>query len=539
MNRTTALQTVERKSFGGSAYDSLTHSMMFRSYKPHNFGIKGAQLFSSKLGSHLINKKFTYYTASVGNIHTLPGGVDDYEWSLIADADVDFRISELLVNPTGFAGKNKARFKIALDRDWVHEPCLLKCENANLPLIRIIGYPKKRSANSFEYECELQTSDLNAYIPVSYLMPEKRFIDASTSVSDELNQKGAGVSFGEMFKLQSWTGNYARKATFSDKFVRTEIACRNEGRQLPKSSTYNVGGKQMQGGAIGVGYTYTQPFNLTNGGSPEVVNKGVFITKIEAMLEDRIMQDREMNMEFGHLEKTVDSDSGRTMKVAPGWRQLVRDGHLKVHSGGITLSEIYEYLAEIFLTRREHSDRRIVLSSGEAGVELLHRLIAAEASQYQYIDTLFTQKRNDPQGYHDNELQYGAQFTKIKLPMGYILEIAYDPIKDDRKLFPEKAPGTNRTIESYSMDIFDFGQTDQKAIGASRSENMTMVMQDGVESYYTVSNVYNFETGAINDGSNAYSNNKELSINREMSGSLCTWDASRIGRIEFRPVSIV
>jgi len=73
----------------------------------------------------------------------------------------------------------------------------------------------------------------------------------------------------------------------------------------------------------------------------------------------------------------------------------------------LTLSELYEYLAEIFLTRRDHSDRRIVLSSGEGGVEFLHRLIAQEASQFQYIDTLFTQKRNDPQGYHDNELEYG------------------------------------------------------------------------------------------------------------------------------------
>ena len=117
-----------------------------------------------------------------------------------------------------------------------------------------------------------------------------------------------------------------------------------------------------------------------------------------------------------------------------------------------------------------------------------------------------------------------AQFTKIKLPMGYIMEIAYDPIKDDRKLFPEKAPGTNRTVESFSMDIFDFGATDQKAFDANRPENMTCVMQDGVESYFSVSNVYNFETGAVTDGSNTYSNNKELGIYRETSGGLCVWD---------------
>lgn len=108
--------------------------------------------------------------------------------------------------------------------------------------------------------------------------------------------------------------------------------------------------------------------------------------------------------------------------------------------------------------------------------------------------------------------------------MGYVLEMVYDPIKDDRKLFPEKAPGTNRTIESYAMDIFDFGATDQKAFDANRSENITMVKQDGVESYFSVSNVYDFATGAIKDGSNAYSNNKELGIYRETSAGLCVWD---------------
>lgn len=123
--------------------------------------------------------------------------------------------------------------------------------------------------------------------------------------------------------------------------------------------------------------------------------------------------------------------------------------------------------------------------------------------------------------------------------MGYTIEMVYDPIKDDRKLFPEKAPGSNRTIESYAMDIFDFGATDQKAFDANRSENITMVKQDGVESYFSVSNVYDFETGAEKGGSNVYSNNKELGIYRETSAGLAIWDVSRVGRIEFAPYALV
>lgn len=119
--------------------------------------------------------------------------------------------------------------------------------------------------------------------------------------------------------------------------------------------------------------------------------------------------------------------------------------------------------------------------------------------------------------------------------MGYVVEFCHDPLKDDRKYFPEKAPGTNRTLESFSMDIFDFGETDQKAQDASMAKNMCMVMQDGVDAYWHVSNVYDFGTGAIKDGGNAYSNNKDLGIYREMSGGLAVWDVSRIGRISYNP----
>jgi len=177
----------------------------------------------------------------------------------------------------------------------------------------------------------------------------------------------------------------------------------------------------------------------------------------------------------------------------------------------------------------------IKIATGEAGLEMLHKLVAAEASQFQYVDTLSI--RDAKSEYHDYAKDYGIQFTKIRFPMGYVVEFVHDPIKDDRKLFMELAPGTNRTVESYCMDIFDFGSTDQKALDATGGQNICAVMQDGVESYFTVSNVYNFETGAVKDGSNVYSPNKESGIYRELSRSLCVWDVTRVGRLEFNPLS--
>jgi len=319
--RRTALQLVERKSFGGSSYDSLGWASMFRTYKPANLGIKSAQLFSSELGSHVVNKKFTYYTAAKGNVYMLPAGVDDYEWSVVGDADVDFRITELLVGASTQPGKGNGTFKIALDRDWLHEPAIIKGENANLPLLKVLGTAKQRSANSWEYEVELQTGDASAWFPVAYLQPGMRFIRVSTAVSDELNTKYAGDAFGEMLKLQSWVGNYANKAEFTDKFIRLEISAR-EGKNPMPTSGYSVAGKSYKDSAIGVGYMYTQKMAVSGTNDKEVIEQGVFITKIEARLMERTEQDREFNCEFGSLQKTVDRDSGRTLKVSAGWRQI-------------------------------------------------------------------------------------------------------------------------------------------------------------------------------------------------------------------------
>lgn len=113
---------------------------------------------------------------------------------------------------------------------------------------------------------------------------------------------------------------------------------------------------------------------------------------------------------------------------------------------------------------------------------------------------------------------------------GLEVSIVHDPTKDDRSRFPELAPGTNYTLESFTMDIFDLGITDQTPNGMN-GQNMCMVMQDGVEEYYTVCGVYNFNTGAEISGNNVYTNSKELGIYRTIAGSLNVWDVTRVGQI--------
>jgi hypothetical protein len=530
--RKTALSTVTRSDFDGNYFDSLTHATMFRSYRPFDLGVRSAQLYSSKLKSDLINKKFTYFTAAQKNTFMLPGGTDDYTWQLVNDSARVFRITAVYVDANSAPGKGGQKFKIALDTPGLMSPVVIKTESANAPLLRIIGQPTQIGPNSYEYVVQLQDGDVNASIPVEFLQENRQIIDVSTSVSDELNQKYGGDYFDDMFKLQSVVGNYARSATFTDKFIRTEIACRKKGTSMPAGLTYGVDGKGYSDGAIGHGYVYQQDFKGLGG---KMIQKGVFVTNIEARLEERLMEDRENMMEFGRLELGKDNDTGRNRKVAAGYAQLVLEGQYFAHNGSLTLTELENYLTNIFATRKNFMDRTIKVATGEGGMKFLHRLIAAEASTLNLAtDNIFLQKRNGGT-VHENELIYGSQFTAIRLLNGIVVEFVYDPIKDDQTKFPEMAPGSFHTVMSYTMDVFDFGVTDQTPQGASTHSNMTMVYQDGVEEYTRQQGLYDFQTGAINDGSVVNSSSKEIEIRRATSGSLGIFDVSRIGRIEFIP----
>ena len=530
VTRTTALVSHERSDFGGSYFDSFTHSRMFKSMTPFNFGVKMAKTFSQELDSEVVNKLFTFYTIAQGNAYGLPAGTDDYTWYAGHDAEPEFRFTELLVDAASRPGKGNLPFKFACDKNWLHEPAIIKLGGYGLPLVRILGHPTQRSANSWEYEAVIQDGDPNTFIPVAELRPDKTFTRVSSGVSDELNQKYAPDQYGDMYKLQSWTSNYANKAEFTDKFIRAEIGARQSGKRV-NGMSYSVEGKTFNDGCIGKGYVYQA--NMRGDGG-KVIPAGIFITAVEARLEERTMMDREMMMKYGRLEKTTDRESGRPIKFAPGWDQLVRDGQFMEHNGSLSLNQIFEWLNNLFINRRGFKNRDIKLVGGTGAISWLNKKIYEEYAQIMTVDTNFVKPNSTPTGVHSNELEYGAQFTKIKLPMGITISIDYDPSKDNTAIHKTMAPGTNYTQESYCIDVYDFGASDYAASGA-RGENITMIYQEGVESFFTVSNVYDFESGAIKDGGNAYGNSKELGIYREMSGSLGVWDTERIGRIEFNP----
>jgi len=523
LSRRSAVTTVERTSFGGTYFDALTYNRMFRKYQAYDFGVVSTNMFSSDLGGHLMNKKFTYLTAAENRVYWLPGGISHYSWKLVASPRVEFTFCDLLVGASDQVGKGGEEFEFTLDKGWLHEPVIIKTEADNLPGIRIIGDPVKLSENVYKYRGVIQSSNPNDWIPAEYLQPGRKAIDLATAVPDESNKKFGGQQFSDVHKLQSHIGVVARKATVTDKMIRTEIGCRQERRSLPENYDSDK--------SIGIGHVWQTTYR---NGTGKEIKANTFITALEARLEEKVQMDRENLMQFGRNESTYDVDTNKKQRTAPGWEEMVKDSSVLRHNGSVTLDEIYQYLMNKFITRTPFSERHIKLVSGTGGIAYMQRLLGEEAKIHTVMDTHFIRERKDGgSGFHKHELEYGSQFTKWLAPNGITVELVYDPTKDDPQLYRTLAPGTSNTKESYCYDIYDFGHTKQAPANASRKDNMVMVREHGVEEYFTVSNVYDPYTGAIKDGSNAYSLNKDASFYRTLDGSLGIFDVSRIGRIQF------
>lgn len=529
--RKTAIQQVERSSFGGSFYDSQNWAAMFRSYSPVDFGVIGGQTFASELGSHIVNKAFMWYTLAQGHVMELPGGHNDYSWKLYEDAEVRATITR---STTGTQlGKAGNQIKFYLDRNWFEEPTVLRTEGRDQPGIRIIGEPVQVSANEWEYTGVIQDGDPLSFIETRYFEAGRTMMDAFTVVADEANMKYSGIHFGNLSSLQSWIGYVARKVEVSDKFIRLEKSCRESKTSVPNGQGYMFGNK-MHHSAIGTGYVISNAEHKVD--KKKMIDKGYFIPTVNAILEERIMSDKELAMFFGRLENTSDFDTGRPAKVPPGWLQIAKDGHYVSHSGNITIGDFYDFLNSKFTTRKDFMERPTVLRSGSGGLEFFSRLIAIQAgvSGLTFLDSFFIDEVPAAHLAGGKGLQWGNQFSRIKLPNGHLIECVHDPMKDNPIIFPEKADNSYYTEESFSFDIWDLGETDAAPSNARTKSNIAYVFEPEAEENFVISNVYDPISGSIKDGSSVSNLNKEAGFYKASSYGLAVWDTSRIARWEYR-----
>ncbi|GIU70136.1 MAG: hypothetical protein KatS3mg002_1372 [Candidatus Woesearchaeota archaeon] len=495
--------TTITEGWGGNSVNS-TH--LIRTYgldKPHDLSYNAtniAQLFSAT--DRYKDKPLIGMTEAKGKKIYLSSR--QYTWKLIGHMKQAARVTSVVETSTE-PGRNEQTFKIRLDKGWFDKPDIIQGQAAgnNFPL-EVIS--KTRVGLEWEYEVQLHGSDPNRSFPVAGLQINQEFYKVGTTVRDESNNEYGTMQFNSIFELRNQLGNVAEKIEFTDKALRID---KNSGEVVQKLKSWRV---------------------------PFLDNKGKkyynFMPMAEAEVFENIYQDIEWALNFGRkgLKMDIVNNEGYVRTTGPGFRQQSEDGHVLTHNGNLTLSRLDEFLTSIYRGRKDATpaNRKIVLSTGEMGAKMFHEMVLSDATSFLTLnDSLYID------GKDFRHLSYGVQFTHYRGSNGLDVTVMLDPSKDNPIYCPQTHPViTDACIDSWRMDIMDFGQTAQSS--GETGDNISMVCEKFADYYFTTAGKWDPKTGMpINDGSHGVSGGVSgYATYVEKSFGLMIRDISRCGVIK-------
>lgn len=512
----------------GSEFSGQTFFSLYNLPDRTHLGVMAAKAFGLNYGQHAENL-FVSATLAKGNVVNVDPGRSTVTWEVATAPDPRIKILEVK-SASQFPGRGGEIIELVIDASYVRKNMLLLTAGAfNAPMLRVVEDVRKHSGEGYVVRLKVQDGNPNSYVRADYIQPDKYLVDASTSTPNELNYDYAGLSFGGKECYESTFGQVSRGVKFTDRFLRLEKEAAKNGR-MPDEG-YDFLGRTYKS-AVSQGYVLL-PGNP--GEDPTVVERGVFVTSVEKALLERIMLDKELLMRFGRYERGIDPVSNTEYTVAPGWHQWVRNGEYRPHPGDLTLDTIEEIINSKFLLTRDFPDRKIVLRMGTGMLRLWNQWIQdkAAASPFTVVDSSLAYEMASSI-FHQKSLTFGFQFTGYRAVNGTTFLVAYDPMKDDQRFYQEKVPGTNLPVESFCIDILDFGSAGESVPGAMSDSNIMMVQDPSAHEHYWVSGVYDPVTGAINDGGTTQNPSKECQVRIQSTCGLLVVNPDRIGRFELQ-----
>ena len=486
------------EGLGGNSFDSTHLARTYGLDKPHEIdqnAVGLAQLFSAT--DRYQDKPLIGMTEAKGNKTILSS--DSYTWKLRGHQKIKLRVTEVTETATS-PGRSGLEFKIVLDKPWFQEPDIIIGENNEYPL-EVIGTPEQRGLG-WEYKVVMMGEDNSRSFPTALFQTGREFCKVGTTIVREDNNKYGTMQFNTIFALRSQTGMVAEKFQFTDRMLRVD-----------KNSSSKSQIKHWR-----------VPFMDANGKT-----YANFMPMVEAELWNQVYEDIEWALNFGRQGTKV-GYNGYLKKTSPGLRQILNDGHTLTHNGNLTLTQLDEWLSSIYRGRKDANAnaRKVVLSTGEMGAIMFHNMVATDASQFLTVDSNYIAKNPDVR-----HLSFGAQFTHYVGKNGLDVTVMLDPAKDNPDWCPQVHPVyTDTTIDSWRMDILDFGLTKEQTVGNTRN-NIEMVCEDNADVYFCTHGKWNKSGFPINDGSQGLSGGVSGYASMiEKSFGLMVRDVSRCGVIK-------
>lgn len=404
--------------FGGNFIDSVHLAASYETGKPHMFKDQLNRVFSSK--SRFIQGKLVNYllTSKAGGVKTIDAEV--YRWRMQGAEEKSATILENLEASNSVIGLGGTEFRVKVDLDYYSYPDVLFCEDNQYPL-QVMNTLADGTGTILTLR--IQGDDPSVFLPASYLQVGKQLNKVWTSVPSELNKWYGTQQYPASFMLESQIGAFAQKYTVTDKAWRDQ-------------------------GKLEIEFGYTDRMGKT-----KMAKR--FLPVAESKMWDELYQSMEAQNVYG-VKETVPGKHGYWQKTGPGIRPQLKDSWLMYTNAPVTVNQMKDFLMDIFVSRKNETERDVVGITGTIGSMNFHDALAAIANGFLTVDTHYI--GTVPSSTMTPNLAYGAQYTQYRGPEGLNIKIAKTPMYDDttysRRMHPQY---TNLPVDSARITFADFG----------------------------------------------------------------------------------
>lgn len=418
--------------FGGNFIDSQYLGAAYETGKPYMFEGMVNRIFSSR--SRFFQGKLLM--GMIGSPTSAKEITSDiYRWRLQGAEQRSARIVENLEAANATPGINLTTFRVKTDLDYFAYPDVLFGEDNEYPLAVVDGPIPDGNGNI--YTLKIQGDNPSVFVPASLLEVGKELDKVWTTVPNEYNKWFGTQQYPNSFLLESQLGAFAQKYTVTDKAWREE-------------------------GMLNVEFSYTD-----RNGKSQVAKR--FLPMAEAKMWDELYQSMEAQMVYGK-KQTQPGKAGYWEKTGPGLREQLKDSWVQYYNGALTVNGLKDYLMDIFFTRKDETERRVVGVTGTLGSIMFHDALAAIANGFLTVDTNYIQ--SVPSNVETPHLAFGAQFTRYRGPEGIVVDLNKNAMYDDRTYCKRMHPQyPNFPIDSARMTFLDFGSS------KDGQNNITMLKQ--------------------------------------------------------------
>lgn len=408
------------ESFGGSFVDSVHLGHAYETGKPYVFENQITKIFSSESDLFAAKLLVNMTGDKMGGVKEIDNEV--YRWFLQGAEEKLARVVETLDDSNTTPGLNLTPFKVKLDLNYFHSPDVLMGSDPEYPVAVVEG--PIPDGNGYIYTLKLQGDNYSTFFPVADLEPGKEFSKVWTSTVSELNSEYGTQQYPNSFQLEHQVGAFAQKVTITDKAWRDE-------------------------GKIDIKFLYTVD------GKTKTADR--FLPMAEAYMWDNLYKGMEAQMIYGK-KQTQPGSNGYWKKTGAGLRQQMKDSWLHFFTGSLSISELKDFLLDIYAPRKDEGMRKTVGMTGTVGSQMFHDALVAISNGYLTLDTHFINKIASP--VDTPHLAYGAQYTRYNGPHGITVDLMVNRMYDSRDYCKRMHPQyPNFPIDSARIDFLDFGSS--------------------------------------------------------------------------------